>query len=113
MGYNKNSSMLYSLFFPYFCGSIAGNQTAIDDLNALKPEAGEYMRSSLDLIVDFMNQNIVDLESCNEIADDYNSVIKRFFEGDIPMMFSSSSTVSGTKKREIQSEAFQAKLVLK
>ncbi len=108
MGYNKNSPMLYSLFFPHFCRSISGNEKAIEDLNALKPEAGEYMRSSLNLIVDFMSKGIVDLESCNEIADDYNSVIKRFFEGDVPMMMSSSNTVSGTKKREIQSEAFQA-----
>ena len=70
MGYNKNSSLLYSLYFPYFCGSIAGNQTAINELNQLKPEAGEYMRSSLNLITDFMGRNIVNLDNCNEIADD-------------------------------------------
>ena len=100
MGYNNNTSLLYSLFFPHFCASIAGNEKAIQDLNELKPEAGEYMRSSLNLISDFMSKNIVNLESCNELADDYNAVIKRFFEGDIPMMFSASNTVSGTQKRE-------------
>ena len=35
-------------------------------------------------------------------------MILRFFEGDVPMMFCSGDTVSGTKKRESQSEAFIA-----
>ena len=108
MGYNQNSSMLYSLFFPYFCGTIAGNEAAVQELNELDPSAGEYMRPALELIADFMSRDIVDLESCNEIKNDYDAVIKRFFEGDIPMMFASGSTVSGTEKREIQSEAFSA-----
>ena len=109
MGYNnETTSMLYSLFFPYFCGSIANNAQTIQDLNQMKEGAGEYMRSTLNLISDFMSKNIVNLESCNELANDYNAVIMRFFEGDIPMMFSSVNTVSGTKKRETQSEAFIA-----
>jgi multiple sugar transport system substrate-binding protein len=33
-------------------------------------------------------------------------VILRFFEGDVPMMICTGDTVSGTKKRESQSEAF-------
>ena len=108
MGYNQKSSMLYSLFFPYFCGTIAGNENAVKELNELNPSAGEYMRPTLNLIADFMSKGIVDIESCNAIKDDYDAVIKRFFEGDIPMMFASGSTVSGTEKREIQSEAFSA-----
>lgn len=108
MGYNQKSSMLYSFFFPHFCGSIYGNETAISELNELKPSAGEYMRSTLDLVADFMSRGIVDLESCNQIKDDYDAVIKRFFEGDVAIMFASGNTVSGTEKREIQSEAFTA-----
>ena len=109
MGYNNsNTSMLYSLFFPHFCGSIAGNTSAIQALNKLDPNAGEYMRSSLNIINDFISRGYVNLDNCNALKDDYNAVIQRFFEGDIPMMFSSVNTVSGTKKREIQSEAFVA-----
>ena len=33
-------------------------------------------------------------------------MILRFFEGDVPMMICAGDTVSGTKKRESQSEAF-------
>ena len=109
MGYNnENTSMLYSLFFPYFCGSIAGNKEAINALNSLDASAGEYMRSSLNIISDFISRGYVNLDECNALENDYNAVIMRFFEGDIPMMFSSVNTVSGTKKREIKSDAFTA-----
>lgn len=108
MGYSNNTSLLYSLFFPHFCGAISGNEAAILALNALEPSAGEYMRGSLDLVADFMSRGFVNLENCNELKNDYDAVIKRFFEGDIPMMFSSGNTVSGTEKREIQSESFVA-----
>ena len=40
------------------------------------------------------------------IEDNYTKVILRFFEGDVPMMICAGDTVSGTKKRESQSEAF-------
>ena len=109
MGYNnEKTSMLYSLFFPHFCGSIAGNKQAISSLNKLDANAGEYMRPSLNIVSDFINRGFVNLEECNALANDYNAVIMRFFEGDVPMMFSSVNTVSGTKKREIKSDAFVA-----
>ena len=50
----------------------------------------------------------MDLDSCNQLENDYNAVIMRFFEGDVPMMMASANTVSGTEKRESQSEAFTA-----
>ena len=40
------------------------------------------------------------------IEDNYTKVILRFFEGDVPMMICAGDTVSGTRKRESQSEAF-------
>lgn len=46
------------------------------------------------------------MEECNRIEDNYTKVILRFFEGDVPMMVCTGDTVSGTKKREEQSEAF-------
>ena len=108
MAYNGGTFMLYPLYYPYFCAQIQGDQTAIDRLNAMEGGAGEYMRSALELAQDFASHEFMNLEQCSALKDDYNAVILRFFEGDVPMMFASSSTVSGTEKRESQSEAFTA-----
>ena len=108
MGYNKGSDLLYPLFYPYFCAQVQGNETALNALNEMKPEGGEYMRSTLELAADFMSHGYIDLEACNELKDNYDAVILRFFEGDIPMMLATGNTVSGTEKREAKSEAFTA-----
>lgn len=111
LGFNGSSSnhfLLYPLFFPYFLAQIRGNETAIADLNSLTPSAGEYMRGALELAADFMSRGYMDLEECNLLAKDYDPVILRFFEGDVPMMLAKGGTVSGTEKRESRSEAFQA-----
>ncbi len=100
------SMILYPLYFPHVCYKIKDNSTAINDLNNLKPEAGEYLRESLNLVSDFMSKGFINLESCSTLKDDKDAVIKRFFQGDIPMMLASGQTVSGTEKREKQSEAF-------
>ena len=42
------------------------------------------------------------------LADDYEAIILRFFEGDIPMVPISASKFSGTLKREAKSETFTA-----
>lgn len=102
------SLIMYPMYFPHVCYNIKDNQNAINDLNALKPEAGEYLRSSLNLVSNFMSKNFINLDNCSELKNDYDAVIKRFFQGDIPMMLSSGQTVSGTEKREKQSEAFKA-----
>ncbi len=111
LGFNGSSSnhfLLYPLFFPYFLAQIRENETAIADLNSLTPSAGEYMRGALELAADFMSRGYMDLEECNLLAKDYDPVILRFFEGDVPMMLAKGGTVSGTEKRESRSEAFQA-----
>ena len=108
MGYNKGSDLLYPMFYPYFCAQIKDNAAALGELNELKPEAGEYMRGALELVADFMGHGYIDLESCNALEDNYEAVILRFFEGDVPMMLASGNTVSGTEKRESKSEAFTA-----
>lgn len=100
--------VLYPLYFPHFCANILNNKTAIDDLNAMKEGAGEYMRSSLELAKDFIDKGFVDKEECAKIEDDYNKTILRFFEGDVPMMLAKGSSFSGTEKRETQSDAFIA-----
>ena len=111
LGFNGSSSnhfLLYPLFFPYFLAQIRENETAIAELNSLTPSAGEYMRGALELAADFMGRGYMDLEECNLLAKDYDPVILRFFEGDVPMMLAKGGTVSGTEKRESRSEAFQA-----
>ena len=108
MAYNRGSFMLFPLYYPYFCAQIQGNEKAIQEMNDMKAGAGEYVRDTLEKAADFMGRGYVDLESCNELENDYQAVIMRFFEGDVPMMFASGNTVSGTEKRESQSEKFSA-----
>ena len=110
MGFSqKETTSLFSLtIYPYFCGTVAGDAEAVKKLNTLDPSAGEYLRPSLEKVTQFMNDGCVDLDSCEQIENNYDAVILRFFEGDIPMMTCSGDTVSGTKKRESRSEEFIA-----
>ena len=108
MAYNRANFMLFPMYYPYFCAQVQGSETALQALNEMKDGAGEYVRSTLTLADRFMAQGFIDLEACNQLENDYNAVIMRFFEGDVPMMFASANTVSGTEKRESQSEAFSA-----
>ena len=111
MGFSKEetTSLFTVTIYPFFCGTVANDSEAVKKLNALDPSAGEYMRSSLDKIQQFINDGCADLDLCAEIENNYEAVILRFFEGDVPMMTCSGDTVSGTKKRESRSEAFTAK----
>jgi multiple sugar transport system substrate-binding protein len=110
MGFsNKETTSLFTLTsYPFFCGTVAQDAEAVKKLNALDPSAGEYMRPTLEKIVQFLNDSCVDLDACAEIENNYDAVILRFFEGDVPMMPCSGDAVSGTKKRESRSEAFIA-----
>ncbi|MBR5421930.1 MAG: carbohydrate ABC transporter substrate-binding protein [Lachnospiraceae bacterium] len=110
MGFSKEeTTSLFSLTsYPYFCGTVANDAEAVEKLNAMDPAAGEYMRPALEKIVQFLNDGCVDLEVCAGIENNYDAVILRFFEGDVPMMTGSGDTVSGTEKRESRSEAFIA-----
>jgi len=110
MGFsNEETTSLFTLAaYPFFCGTIAQDEEAVKKLNALDPSAGEYMRPTLERTMQFVNDGCVDLDACAEIENNYDAVILRFFEGDVPMMTCSGDTVSGTKKRESRSEAFIA-----
>ncbi len=110
MGFtNEEKTSLFTVtMYPFFCAAIADDAEAVKKLNALDPAAGESMRSSLEKIEQFMNDGCVDPDACAEIENNYEAVILRFFEGDVPMMTCSGDTVSGTKKRESRSEAFIA-----
>lgn len=109
MSHNAETSIMSSLLYPYFTKEVMGNKEAIEKLNELKPEAGEYMRSVLEWLENFNKYDFIDKEECSKIKDNYSAVIMRFFEGDVPMMLASSDVVSGTKKREPLSEAFTSK----
>ena len=108
MGFtNEETTSLFTLTtYPYFCETVADDAEAVEKLNALDPSAGEYMRPALEKMVQFLEDGCVDLDACAEIENNYDAVILRFFEGDVPMMVCSGDTVSGTKKRESRSEAF-------
>ena len=110
MGFSREetTSLFTVAIYPFFCGTVASDAEAIKKLNAMDPSAGEYMRPSLEKIAQFIGDGCVDLDACDEIENNYDAVILRFFEGDVPMMTCSGDTVSGTKKREERSEAFFA-----
>ena len=110
MGFSKEetTSVFSVTGYPLFCKSVAGDAEAVKKLNSLDPSAGEYMRPTLEKIDQFINDGCVDLDACAKIENNYDAVILRFFEGDVPMMTASGDTVSGTHKRESRSEAFIA-----
>ena len=110
MGFtNEETTSLFTLTaYPYFCGTVADDAEAVGNLNSLDASAGKYMRPTIEKIVQFLDDSKVNLEACAEIENNYEAVILRFFEGDVPMMTCSGDTVSGTKKRESRSEAFTA-----
>jgi len=108
MGYSLKSSSCFmnTVAYPLFVAALAENPEALALANALDPSAGEYMRPALEAVEQLIQNGCFDLDACDMIEDNYTKVILRFFEGDVPMMICAGDTVSGTKKRESQSEAF-------
>jgi len=110
MGYSATSSgcLMNIVAYPIFAGTLAEHPEMVALANQCDPAAGEYMRPALETLSQLIDKGCVDLEKCSEISDNYTEVILRFFEGDVPMMICTGDTVSGTAKRESQSEAFTA-----
>ncbi len=108
MGYSLKSSgcFMYTVAYPLFIATLAENPEALALANKLDPAAGEYMRPALEAVERLIQNGCIDLAECDKIEDNYSKVILRFFEGDVPMMICAGDIVSGTKKREGQSEAF-------
>ena len=112
MGSNTNTTpgIGYSFAYPLFAKAVKDDRSKEADLNDLVPSAGEVLRAPLSRLKELVDSGYIDIEKCTaEIEDDYNAVILRFFEGDVPMMLCSGDVVSGTAKRESKSEAFSAK----
>ena len=110
MGYSADpSSCLMSiLVYPEVVAALADDPEALQAANEMDPIAGECMRQSLESMMQLIEKGYINLDQCNEISDNYTQVILRFFEGDVPMMICTGDTVSGTGKRERQSEVFSA-----
>ena len=108
MGYSLEASSCFmnTVAYPLFTATLAENPEALAPANELDPAAGEYMRPALEAVERLIRNGCIDLAECDMIEDNYTQVILRFFEGDVPMMICTGDTVSGTKKRESQSEAF-------
>ena len=108
MGYSlksNTSTFMNTVAYPLFVATLAENPEALKLANALDPAAGEYMRPALEAVGQLIQSGCINLTECDKIEDNYTKVILRFFEGDVPMMICPADTVSGTKKRESQSEA--------
>ena len=108
MGYSLKSSscFMYTVAYPLFAATLSENPEALALAAALDPAAGEYMRPALEAVEALVQNGCIALDACDQIEDNYTKVILRFFEGDVPMMICAGDTVSGTRKRESQSEAF-------
>ena len=108
MGYSADpSSCLMSiLVYPEVVAALADRPEALQAANGMDPAAGEYMRPGLEAMMQLIGSGYISLDQCAQISDNYTQVILRFFEGDVPMMICTADTVSGTGKRESQSEAF-------
>ena len=108
MGYSLKSSscLMNTVAYPLFIATLVKNPEALALANQLDPAAGESMRPALEAVERLIQSGCIDLAACDKIEDNYTKVILRFFEGDVPMMICTGDTVSGTKKRESQSEAF-------
>ena len=110
MGYSlkSSSSFMNTIAYPMFLATLAKTEGALDKANALDPAAGEYMREALTAVSNLVSNNCINITECDKIEDNYEKVILRFFEGDVPMMICAEDTPSGTKKRESKSEAYSA-----
>ena len=108
MGFSTSSggSLMNMLVYPEVVAALAGDPETLRAANASEASAGECMRQGLESMMQLIGKGYINLEKCNEISDNYTQVILRFFEGDVPMMICGGDTVSGTGKRESQSEAF-------
>ncbi len=108
MGYSIGSMncLMNTIAYPMCVVELANNPEALAKANALDSDAGEFMRGGLTIVDRLIKEGAINLDKCDDIQDNYNAVILRFFEGDVPMMICRSDGASGTSKREERSEAF-------
>ena len=112
MGYSKDkkpsSGLMNAIAYPYFIAELSKNKEALALANNLDPQAGEYMRKGLTAVKTLVDNDYMNMDACNQIGDNYEKLLLRFFEGDVPMMVCNGDIVSGAKKRESKSDPFKA-----
>ena len=88
---------------------ILDDETLCKDLKAGKKNVAGTLQPILDKLNDIVDNGFTDL-SVNQTypADNYDGAIMNFFEGNVPFWVCNTEKVSGMKKRESKSEAFQA-----
>ncbi|MCR5488007.1 MAG: ABC transporter substrate-binding protein [Lachnospiraceae bacterium] len=82
MGADRFSgSGFYNCFaYPMFAYNVIKNSDKADALNAFEPSSGELMRPALERLDEFIRSDCIDAAKCQEeIVDEYDSVIMRFF----------------------------------
>ncbi len=99
-----NNCLMHTIAYPAFVATLANNPEAIVKANNLNPSAGVYMREALEKVQTLTTNGAIDIAKCDEITENYNEVIRKFFGGNVPMMICPADTVSGTKKRETDEE---------
>lgn len=88
---------------------IMNDKNLYNDLLAGKDSAADKLQVVYDRLDTLIDNGYID----NEInktypSDNYDKAILKFFEGDVPFWVCNTEKVSGMKKRESKSEAFQA-----
>ncbi len=109
VGYKGAKFMSRYLFLPHFIKTLKDNKNLVDDINNYREEAKEYLRPTLEIVQKFIDDELIDFTTSYALEDDYDKMILRFFEGDIPMLICTGDTVSGTEKRKSKSASFTNK----
>ena len=80
-----SGSGLFNCFaYPMFAYDVMKNGDKVAGLNNLDPASGELMRPALERLNEFVTSGCIDVAKCQEeITDEYDAVIMRFFEGDV------------------------------
>ena len=90
-----NGSAFYIAAYTRLCGLVSGDESAIEELNALSPEGGERLRAVFER-VDELGE-VLDRAASESIQDNHTAVIERFFEGNTPMMIAAAETVTAAR----------------
>ena len=109
MGFSKTSAncLMNTVAYPIFLAELANNPEALALANNKDPRAGEYTRKALEVVKTLADNGCFDLEKCNELKNDYDAVINRFLQGDVPMMICAADTPSGTKNEKYHPQSFK------
>lgn len=88
--------------------TILSDQKLYEDVIAGKESATEELQPVYDKLKVLMDKGFIDSKVNEEYPDDnYDEAILKFFEGNVPFWVCNTEKVSGMKKRESKSEAFQ------